>query len=272
MVDAGLRGCLGRGRTRYTARLFNAMNYAVFPGGKRIRPLLTMASAYACGAEAHIAVPEACAVELIHSYSLVHDDLPAMDNDDFRRGKPTVHKRYGEGIAILAGDALLTLAFTVLAQGAARSGRRAANAIRALKVLSEGAGAEGMIAGQTADTFFDRRAEKSSAELLEFIHTKKTGALIAAAVMAGAAAAGASAAESALLKSFGEKIGLAFQIVDDIFDKDKDRLTYPAVFGVKESRRRAESLIARAARLLGVFGKRAAPLRELAEFVIERKA
>jgi geranylgeranyl diphosphate synthase type II len=234
-------------------RLVSAMRYSLFAGGKRIRPILVIAAAEAAGGSAEGALGPACAVELVHTYSLIHDDLPAMDNDDFRRGKPTCHRAYNEGTAILAGDALLTLAFQVLAdtvKGKPETG------IRMVRELAGAGGWRGMVGGQQVD--LDSEGTTPELPVLEYIHTHKTGALIRCSVILGGMSAGAEESFLHALGRYGEKLGLAFQIVDDILDvtattgemgKDqgsdaaKGKVTYPAVFGVNEARVRALKLI-----------------------------
>ncbi len=260
-------------------RLAEAMRYSVFAGGKRLRPALVLLSCELCGGDRLSAVPPACAVEMIHTYSLIHDDLPAMDDDDFRRGRPSCHRAFDEATAILAGDALLTLAFDVLAQRPCeRSGRLVAE-------LARGAGMAGMLAGQAADMAFQGKAP--TAEAVDFIHRHKTAALLASSVRLGAIAAEAPAESVERLGRFGEKLGLAFQIADDALDvqatseqlgktagKDiaSGKVTYPAVFGLEESHRRARQLIADALAELAPFGPAADLLRDLAGYVVERKA
>ena len=264
--------------------LHRAMRYAVFAGGKRLRPILTLAASEAVGAEGHLALPCACAIEMVHTYSLVHDDLPSMDNDSLRRGKPTTHVVFGEALAILAGDALLTRAMEMLATeppGDAMAPRRT----QVLSLVARAAGAAGMIGGQADDLAAGAIAGSAASERLISIHRRKTGALITASVLAGAVIAGAGE-EIERLRRYGEAIGLAFQIVDDILDVEsttavlgksagKDardlKLTFPAVLGPAESRRRAEKLCREAQAEARALGPRAAPLGDLAAFVMARK-
>jgi geranylgeranyl diphosphate synthase type II len=280
-------------------RLREAMAYSLLAGGKRLRPLMLLLACEACGGDVEAALPAACAVEMVHTYSLIHDDLPAMDNDDLRRGRPTNHKVFGEALAILAGDGLLTLAFEVL------SGHVMPRAVAAecCADLASAAGWCGMVAGQVADL----EAEKSggfrsrhspSAELphsesagyespdqLEAIHRRKTGRLLCSALTIGARIAGASPEWVSRLKSYGLAVGLAFQITDDLLDVAGDpaklgkgtqkdaqhgKLTYPAVLGIDESRRRAARLIDEACEVLKPFGDEARKLIALAEYVRER--
>ena len=264
--------------------LHRAMRYSVFAGGKRLRPVLVIAGAEAVGGTADDVMPTACAMELIHTYSLVHDDLPAMDNDDFRRGVPTNHKVFGEALAILAGDALLTLAFRLLADNvpATSSGPRLRDV---LVEIADAAGSPGMVGGQVAD--IECEGKPADAEIVDYIHTHKTAALIRASIRAGAILSGATPAQLAALGVVGGALGLAFQIMDDILDvtatteelgktagKDQaqQKATYPAVHGIEASRSRAAALVTEAQWALDRFGARAEPLCALGTFMIERKA
>jgi geranylgeranyl diphosphate synthase type II len=261
-------------------RLREAMRYALLGPGKRLRPLLVLMAAEACEGPVQAAMPAACAVEMVHAYSLVHDDLPAMDDDDFRRGRPSCHKAFDEATAILAGDALLTLAFEIVA-GPPCGSHAAAFATE----LARGAGTQGMLAGQMADMVFE--GAEPTAEAVNFIHQHKTAALIATSLRLGALAADAPQATVDRLGRFGHSLGLAFQITDDALDVDatteqlgktagKDaasgKVTYPAVFGLAGSRARARQLVAEAAHELEPFGPAADLLRDLAHYVVERKA
>ncbi len=262
--------------------IHRAMRYSLFAGGKRIRPILCLEAAGAVADLAPGAEEAACALELVHTYSLVHDDLPALDNDDLRRGRPTCHKQFGEAMAILAGDALLTLAFRVLSQIRAAEGRRAQLA----EELAVAAGTVGgMIGGQVAD--LEGEGQQPTAGLLETIHRAKTGALLRASARMGAICAGADSRQLAALACYGQHAGLAFQIVDDILDveqssealgktagKDAEqhKITFPAVYGLEESHRMAEQERRGAHRALEVFGERGAHLRELADLIVERSA
>jgi len=284
-VEDALEHCLPSGNS-CPPRLAEAMRYAVFPGGKRIRPVLTLAACEACGGRIEAALPAACAVELIHCYSLVHDDLPAMDDDDLRRGKPTCHKVYGEGLAILVGDALLTLAFEVLASGC-RDPELAAESCR---LLAEAAGYAGMVGGQADDIELAgkwRPEDEGALEALESLHRRKTGALIRASVVLGALAANAESSKRRALEQYANNLGLLFQLTDDLLDvvgrpaeagkrvgKDieQGKLTYPAVVGLDECRRRAVELHRRAAASLEPLGPAAQRLIELATLVLERRS
>lgn len=267
----------------FPPQVHKAMRYSLFAGGKRLRPILALAAAEAVGGNREDALPLACALELIHTYSLIHDDLPAMDNDDFRRGKPTSHKMFGEALAILTGDALLTEAFLLLARPDLMKRVPPRRRLRAIWEIARAAGSLGMVGGQTMDIL--SQGKEVNKELLEYIHSHKTGALIAAAVGGGAIIGGASSRQYKALSKYGEKLGLAFQIVDDLLDVQgsatqlgkavhKDlihkKATYPAFFGLQESRQLAERLIAEAIICLELFDWRADPLRELAKYIIKR--
>jgi geranylgeranyl diphosphate synthase type II len=263
------------------AQLAAAMRYSVLGGGKRLRPVLCLMAAEACGAEAQAALPAACAVEMVHTYSLIHDDLPAMDDDDLRRGRPTCHKAFDEATAILAGDALLTLAFEILATQI-RSTRAAIGCVRA---LAEAAGAAGMVGGQMADLLAEGRSDGTPLEL-EAIHRRKTGALLRAALRMGAIIAGADARRRAALDSYGRAVGLAFQIVDDLLDVQGDeaklgkrvrkdfglgKWTYPGFLGIEESRQRARQLADEAIAALAPLGPGGERLKALALDLLERE-
>jgi geranylgeranyl diphosphate synthase type II len=259
--------------------IHSAMRYSLFAGGKRIRPVLCLEAARAVSDRAPGVERAACSLELVHTYSLIHDDLPALDNDDFRRGRPTCHKQFGEAMAILAGDALLTLAFQVLA-GIDGAGARLA------EELSTAAGTVGgMIGGQVAD--LEGEGQPPTAALLETIHHAKTGALLRASVRMGAICAGAGASQLAALTCYGQHIGLAFQIVDDILDVEQSsealgktagkdaqqqKITFPAVYGLEESHRMAERERQGAHQALEAFGERADRLREAADHIVQRTA
>jgi geranylgeranyl diphosphate synthase type II len=264
------------------ARLLETMRYAVFSGGKRLRPVLALASCEAFGGQVENALAPAAAVEMVHTYSLIHDDLPAMDDDDLRRGRPTAHKAFGEAEAILAGDALLTLAFEVMAThpvGEAAASRRA----KAVAALARGAGHSGMVGGQLADLEAERRPPAEAP--IEWIHRHKTGALLAASVEIGALHAGASPDDLAAIARFGEAVGLAFQITDDVLDctasaealgktpgKDvrSGKATYPALLGLDESRREAKRLVALALEAIPLSVKEPAVLEALARYAVDR--
>lgn len=280
------------------SRLQESMAYSLLGGGKRLRPILVLLACEACGSSFEAAMPAACAIEMIHTYSLIHDDLPAMDNDDYRRGRLTNHKVFGEGMAILAGDALLTLAFEVIARDI-RPGEVAA---ACCADLASAAGWCGMVGGQVADLEAEQdlkqhpptefaRQEHDAAKIrddlskLEAIHRRKTGRLLCSAVTLGARVAEANADSLSRLESFGKNVGLAFQIADDLLDVTGDaaklgknvgkdaslgKMTYPGLLGVDPSRRKADDLITEACGLLDSFGRRADKLAELARFVAKR--
>jgi len=265
------------------ARLVEAMRYAVFSGGKRMRPALALAACEAVGVPAARAVPFGCALELIHTYSLVHDDLPAMDDDELRRGRPTLHVVFGEALAILAGDALLTEAFRLAATAGRAHGLDPADALAIIGVLAEAAGAAGMVGGQVLD--LDAAGRPADLALVEAIHRRKTAALIAGAVEVGARAGGAPETARAALAAYGRALGLAFQIADDVLDATAPtsvtgkreggdaalgKATYPAVLGVDGARRAARALLAECHAALAPLGSAAERLRSLASFVVER--
>ncbi len=282
-VDAALERFLPP-ETETPETLHKAMRYSVFAGGKRLRPVLVIAGAEAVGGATADVMPTACATELIHTYSLVHDDLPAMDNDDYRRGVPTNHKVFGDAIAILAGDALLTLAFRLVAENFKL--RAEALALReVLADIAEAAGHGGMVGGQVAD--LEAEGKRVSAETLDYIHAHKTGALIRASLRVGARICGATEKQLSALSMAGGNLGLAFQIVDDILDvtsssaelgktagKDQaqQKATFPALHGLDASRRRATELIDGAEAALAPLGPRAEPIRALGRFILDRKA
>lgn len=264
----------------YPPLIHQAMRYSVMGGGKRLRPALVMAGAETVGGSAVDVLPAACAIELIHAYSLVHDDLPAMDNDDYRRGKPTNHKVYGEAMALLAGDALLTLAFKLLAECPSSHPK---DVVRVIHEIALGAGTLGLIGGQVVDTF--SAGEEIDEKLLNYIHRNKTGAMYRLSVRSGAILAGAKEKELANLTEYAEHLGLAFQIKDDILDCEGDekklgkpvgsdirnkKATYPSLFGMENSREKARVAINNAIAALRTFGSKADFMRVLAKFVIER--
>jgi geranylgeranyl diphosphate synthase type II len=264
------------------ATIHRAMRYSLLAGGKRLRPILTLAAAEACGAkDLHNILPAACAVELIHTYSLIHDDLPCMDDDDLRRGRPTSHKVFGEGVAVLAGDALLTRAFGLLAT-VKPAGRYALSQL--LVETAEAAGSLQLIAGQVAD--LEAEGKKLSIRDVRFIHERKTAALIVLSVRLGAMIAGATVRQLKALTDFGSSLGLAFQILDDILDvtatsdqlgksAGKDlkaaKATYPAVIGLEAACKEAEIQTRKALRSLDVLGSRGVRLREIGESLLKRK-
>jgi geranylgeranyl diphosphate synthase type II len=266
---------------RYPEVIYKAMRYSVMGGGKRLRPVLAIASCEAVDGEASAALTAGCALELIHAYSLIHDDLPAMDDDDLRRGKPTNHKVFGEAVAILAGDALLTYAFQTLTQ---MKGAPAEVMLKVTNSIARAAGTEGMVVGQVADMISE--GERVGPDVMEFIHRHKTGALIKAACTAGGLLGGATDEEVESLGFYGEKVGLAFQITDDILDMvgdeaklgkpvgsdmEQNKSTYPALYGLQRSYTLAQKAVEEAILALEPFGDRAEPLRAIARFILERE-
>ena len=261
--------------------IHKAMRYSLFAGGKRLRPILCLAAAEACGGNTTAALPHACAVECIHTYSLIHDDLPSMDNDDLRRGRPTCHKVFGDGIAILAGDALLTIAFEIATQAKPVSRYDLRDVFREIAVAS---GSRKLIAGQVAD--LEAEGRRVTRAQVRSIHENKTAALLTASVRLGAMAANANAKQLAAITAFGRALGLAFQVIDDILDvtQTSDKLgksagkdiaaqkaTYPAVIGLEKSRAEARRLTRRAHIALESLGEDAAVLRALADYLLARE-
>jgi geranylgeranyl diphosphate synthase type II len=283
LVDEALAACLPP-EDAPPSSVHRAMRYSVTAGGKRLRPILVIAGAEAVGGKAATVMPTACAVELIHTYSLIHDDLPAMDDDDYRRGRLTNHKVFGEAIAILAGDALLTHAFRLIAENAARVSDPAVIREVILEV-TDAAGTGGMVGGQVVD--IESEGKAVTAETLEYIHLHKTAALIRASLRVGAMLGGARPADVAAIGEAGESLGLAFQIVDDILDVEgtlaelgksagsderKQKATYPALHGIEASRGQARTQIARAKERLATLGPGAVPLGALADYILERRS
>jgi geranylgeranyl diphosphate synthase, type II len=269
----------------YPPVIHRAMRYSVFAGGKRLRPVLVIAGAEASGGQMKDVLPTACAFELLHTYSLIHDDLPAMDDDDYRRGRLTNHRVFGEAIAILTGDALLTHAVGLVAANFALGTAPLEALPRVLSEIADAAGTAGMIGGQVVD--IQSEGTRVSADTLEYIHTHKTGALIRAALRAGALVAGAAEAVLAALSLYGERLGLAFQIVDDVLDLEgsletlgktagsdrrKKKVTYPDTHGLEASKVRAATLTREARGALRPLGEAADPLHALAEFILHRRA
>ena len=261
--------------------IHKAMRYSLFAGGKRLRPVLCLAAAEACGGDLNDALAAACAVECIHTYSLIHDDLPCMDNDDYRRGRLTSHKVYGEGIAVLAGDALLTFAFEILtaAQGTPRY-----PAAALVRELAYAAGSRALIAGQVAD--LEGEGKKTTLRELRFIHEAKTAALLTSAIRLGAMSANATPAKLEALTAFGKHLGLAFQVIDDILDvtqtseklgksagKDvaAQKATYPALLGLEKARKEAQKLTAASLSALKPFRKAGETLQALGEYLLQRE-
>jgi geranylgeranyl diphosphate synthase type II len=281
-VDAALEHWLPQPEDR-PPKVHEAMRHSVFAGGKRLRPLLVLLACEAVGGDTEDAMPAAVALEMIHTYSLIHDDLPAMDDDDYRRGRPTCHRVYGEAIAILAGDALLTQAFLVLADPAATR-VPPARRLQIIAEVAEAAGSRGMVGGQAMDILSE--GHEIDRPTLLYLHTHKTGALIRAAVRVGAIAGGAGGEALQSLTRFGERIGLAFQIVDDILDIEgataemgktagsdlrRKKATYPALMGLEESRRQAVHLLQEAKDALRPLGEKGVVLSALADFIGSRR-
>ena len=262
--------------------IYHSMRYSLLAGGKRLRPILCLATCELTGGTVEMAMPTACAMEMVHTMSLIHDDLPAMDNDDYRRGKLTNHKKFGEDIAILAGDGLLAYAFEHLALKT--QGVPAERLLKVVELLGRAVGAEGLVGGQVVDLESEGKTDVS-ADLLTFIHTRKTAALLEVSVISGAILTGSDEVACDRLRTYAQKIGLAFQIVDDILDitatqeelgksigKDVEaqKATYPSLWGLDESRRQADRLIAAAVAELEPWGDRAEPLVALAQFITAR--
>jgi geranylgeranyl diphosphate synthase type II len=280
LTDAALERLLPAA-TQHPESIHKAMRHSVFAGGKRLRPILCMETGRMIASSLPAGIEElGAALEMLHTYSLIHDDLPALDNDDLRRGRPTCHKVFGEAIAILAGDALQTQAYEVLS----RLHCPAESRVRIIEEIAHGTGTvEGMIGGQVVD--LEAEHTRPDLAMLEYIHRSKTAALISASVVSGGLYAGADDNAVGKLRSFGQSVGLAFQIVDDVLDvtqtseqlgktagKDTaaEKVTYPALFGVEESLKKAEALVESALSSLGGFGARAETLKALAKFLVER--
>ena len=276
----------GEGELKPSNSLHKAIRHSLLNGGKRIRPILSIAAFEAVGGKGDHILPFACALEMIHTYSLIHDDLPAMDNDDTRRGKPTCHKVFGEAIGILAGDGLLTEAFKLMT---IRSSWDIPSSDKALILdlvheIAQAAGVSGMVGGQVAD--IESEGKEVDLPLLQYIHTHKTGAMILASIRVGARLGGASGETLRAFTRYGERIGLAFQIIDDILnvegkaaalgkntgtDLSRGKATYPSLLGLEESKKRATELVESAVESLKPYGPGADPLREIAQFIIARK-
>ncbi len=265
-------------------RVVEAMHYSLFAGGKRLRPILCLAAAEAVGGDSGEVLPAACALEMIHTYSLIHDDLPAMDDDDLRRGQPTCHKQFDEATAILAGDGLLTEAFHILAAAAPRNGGREAAMLEVIELISKAAGYQGMVGGQMLDLQAEGR--KVTLKELETVHRMKTGALLTASCRVGALLGGGTRGEVTILTGYGEKFGLAFQVTDDLLDVEgstaemgkpagsdeaRGKATYPALLGLEKSRQWARRLVEEAVRDLEPLGGPAQPLAEIARYLLVRR-
>lgn len=284
LIEETLSSAINVASTDLPERLGEAMNYSLLAGGKRVRPLLCLLACEAVGGDTGKAWPAASAIEQIHTYSLIHDDLPAMDDDDLRRGRPTCHKQYDEATAILAGDGLLTRAFETLAVKGTAVGLSAQQIVDSVATLAKAAGPEGMVGGQAVDLLAETRDDVRLDELIA-IHRRKTGCLLTAAVKLGGIAGGANESQLAQLDIYGSSVGLAFQIADDLLDETGDaetmgkgvrkdsvrgKATYPSLLGLKESRLKAETLVDRAIEAVSTFGEAANPLKTVAEYVIRR--
>ena len=279
-IDRALNRFLPKENTK-PVTIHKAMRYSLFAGGKRLRPILCLAAAEACGGTIDQALPFACAMECIHTYSLVHDDLPSMDNDDFRRGRPTCHKVFGDGIAVLAGDALLTVAFEIVSHAKPTSRYDMSTLLREVAVA---AGSQKLIAGQVAD--LEAEGKNAGRAELRYIHENKTAAILTTSVRLGAMSANANAKQLEAITDFGRSLGLAFQVIDDILDvtqtseklgksagKDvaAQKATYPAVIGLAKSRAEARRLTRKADDALSIFGPKGDALRALANYLLERE-
>lgn len=264
--------------------VIEAMRYSLFAGGKRLRPILCIAGTASVGGDERDVLPVACALELIHTYSLIHDDLPAMDDDDMRRGKPTCHKAFGEAVAILAGDGLLTEAFHLMGRKDLSRPVSSPALLKVIPMIASASGYQGMVGGQVVD--IQSEGKEVDASVVEFIHTHKTGALITASVVSGALIGGGSAGQIESIQAYGQKIGLAFQVADDILDIEGDtrtlgkgvgnderkgKITYPSVLGLDKSKEIQRAMVKGAVESLGSFDNRADPLRDIAHYIIERK-
>jgi geranylgeranyl diphosphate synthase type II len=284
LVEAGLKQFLPGAETA-PSELHQAMHYSLFAGGKRIRPILTIAATEAVGGRGEDVLAVACAFEFIHTYSLIHDDLPAMDDDDLRRGRPTCHKVFGEAMAILAGDGLLTEAFRLLTHPEHTRHHDPRLLCTVIHEIAVAAGSQGMVGGQAMDILSEAKAIELP--VLHYIHTHKTGALILCALRAGARLGGGTAAQLQAITRYGEAVGLAFQIADDILDvegqeevrgkkvgmdAERKKATYPALLGLHEAKQEAQQLVTKALNALAAFDQRADPLRETARFIVSRKA
>jgi geranylgeranyl diphosphate synthase type II len=282
MIDRALERYLD-GQQGQSHAIWKAMRYGLFPGGKRVRPILTLAAGEVFGGKPKDLLPFACAVEMIHAYSLIHDDLPAMDDDDWRRGQPTVHKLFGEGMALLAGDGLLTEAFHLLSGAQVMRSVSADLSLQLIHELAHAAGVAGLVGGQA----FDLQAESREVDLatVEYIHIRKTGALILASVRVGARIAAAKPVDLRRISRYGEFFGLAFQIADDILDaqghtgegertesarKERKKATYPSVVGLAQARERLGELYQQCLKELSSFGSAAEPLRAIVRSSIAR--
>jgi geranylgeranyl diphosphate synthase type II len=283
LIESALDGYFSEDATEYRL-ICEAARYSLLSGGKRIRPVLCLAAGEVIGTKPEDLLPAACALEMIHTYSLIHDDLPAMDNDDYRRGRLTSHKAFGEDIAILAGDALLTEAFTILADRKQMPRIPAGRLLVASREIAEAAGYRGMVGGQALDVRME--GGKDELDRLYATHRRKTGALLRASLRTGALLAGAGKRDLDNLSAYGERIGLAFQIADDILnvegdpkllgkktgsDAEQGKTTFPGLLGLEASRKKAEELVAEAISFLDAFKDKAIPLRAIAGYIVNRR-
>jgi geranylgeranyl diphosphate synthase, type II len=283
LVDEGLRVYLPQPEI-YAYLVRKAMEYSLLAGGKRIRPILCLMACNAVGGRAIKALPAACALEYIHTYSLIHDDLPAIDNDDYRRGGLSCHKKFGEATAILAGDALLTEAFSLLSRKGVLTRIPAETRLQVIQEMARASGMQGMVAGQEADLAAEKK--KVSLDWLRFIHQHKTGALITASLVCGGLIGGGTAGEIRALRKFGEKIGLAFQIKDDLLnvegqaqvmgketgtDEKRAKATYPHLVGLEQSKILGQGLLVEAIRAIRIFGNKALSLAQIGTFILSRE-
>lgn len=279
LINGALRKYL---KPKYPERLYEAMNYSVFAGGKRMRPVLLLSACEAVGGDINKALPFACAMEMIHTYSLIHDDLPAMDNDDFRRGKPTCHKQFDEALAILAGDGLLTMAFEVMLEAVCKENER--SFAKAARLIANYSGSEGMLVGQVVD--IESEGKKIDDKTLMFIHDNKTGGLIKAALMAGALIGGADGDTVRNLEKIGYNMGIAFQIKDDILDLTStqevlgkpvlsdvknEKQTYVSLYGLDNAQQDYETLSEGAVKMIGDLGEKADFLKWYAQSLVNRE-
>lgn len=282
MVDEALRTCFPQPEA-YAHQVRKAMEYSLLAGGKRLRPILCLSACKVVGGPMVKALPAACALEFIHTYSLIHDDLPALDNDDYRRGRLSCHKKFGEAVAILAGDALLTEAFSLLTRKGVMRKVQAAIRLEVIQEIARAAGIHGMVAGQEVDLQAEKK--KVSSACLQYIHEHKTGALITASLVCGGLIGGGTAGEIRALRKFGEKIGLAFQIKDDLLnvegqaalmgkktgtDEKKAKATYPGLLGLEPSRALARRLLVEAEEALRIFGAKALLLLQIGGYILSR--
>jgi geranylgeranyl diphosphate synthase type II len=285
IVDSALERCF-LSRVEYPPSLHEAIRYSLSAGGKRIRPILCISACEAAGGKCEGVLPFACALEMIHTYSLIHDDLPAIDNDDFRRGRPSCHKMFGEAIAILAGDALLTEAFHLMTNRTFREGCTddPELVLDLVHEVAQAAGISGMVGGQVLDV--ESTGKEIDLPTLQYIHTHKTGAMILVSVRVGARLGGSTGDALKAFTRYGERIGFAFQVVDDILDVEgkvevlgkkpgsdlsKGKITYPSLVGLEESKKRANEMVSSAIQALDLIGAEADPLREIARFVTSRE-